>query len=109
MSDESDTLARVREAAQKRLLFLPHALRQMSRPGRMITTSEVRNVIEHGEVIENYPDDPRGESCLILGHGESRRSVHIVCAPRADYLAVITAYLPDENEWSDDFKVRKRT
>lgn len=75
----------------------------------MITTSEVRNVIEHGEVIEDYPDDPRGESCLILGHGESRRSVHIVCAPRADYLAIITAYLPDENEWSDDFKVRKRT
>lgn len=69
MSDKLDILSSVRKVAKKRLLFLPHALSQMSRPDRMITTSEIRNVIEHGKVIENYPDDPRGESCLILGYG----------------------------------------
>lgn len=107
MDDKSEMLSRVRDVAKKKLLFLPHALRQMSRPDRMITTSEVRSVIERGEVVENYPDDPRGESCLVLGHGESRRSIHIVCAPREDYLAIITAYLPDEDEWTDNFTVRK--
>ena len=107
MCDKLDILSRVRNAAKKTILFLPHAVSQMSRPDRMITTSEVRSVIEQGEVIENYPNDPRGESCLILGHGESRRPIHIVCAPREDYLAIITAYLPDENEWTDNFTVRK--
>lgn len=108
MSDKLDILSSVREVAKKRLLFLPHALSQMSRPDRMITTSEVRSVIEHGKVIENYPDDPRGESCLILGYGESRRPIHIVCAPIEDYLAVVTAYLPDNDEWANNFTVRKK-
>ena len=34
----SDILTRVRTAAGKKRLFLLHALRQMSRPDRMITT-----------------------------------------------------------------------
>jgi hypothetical protein len=38
-------LEQVQEAASKRLLFLPHTIRQMARPDRMITTSEVEEVI----------------------------------------------------------------
>jgi Domain of unknown function (DUF4258) len=45
----------VREAAQKRLLFLPHAIRQMSRPERMISSNEVETVVVKGELIEDYP------------------------------------------------------
>ena len=45
----------VKHAAARRLLFLPHAVRQMARPERMITPSEVRAIIERGEVIEDYP------------------------------------------------------
>jgi hypothetical protein len=108
MNDQLDILSRVREAAQKRVLFLPHAVRQMSRPDRMISAAEVRGVIEHGEVIENYLEDTRGESCLTLGYGESKRPLHVVCAPKEDYLAIITAYLPDEAEWSDSFRVRRK-
>jgi Domain of unknown function (DUF4258) len=59
----------VRDRARQRLLFLPHALRQMSRPDRMITTADVRRVLEEGEIIEDYPEDSRGHSCLILGKG----------------------------------------
>jgi len=72
----------------------------------MIGRDEVRSVIFQGEVIENYPDDPRGPSCLLLGYGDDSRAIHLVCAPREDYLAVITAYLPDPEEWSDDCKTR---
>jgi hypothetical protein len=78
----------------------------MSRPDRLITTSEIRNVIERGEIVEDYPEDVRGHSCLILGHGEGGRAVHVVCSPKDEYLTIITAYLPDEDEWSDDFRVR---
>jgi uncharacterized protein DUF4258 len=106
MLDASDILMRVRSAAQKRVLFLPHAVRQMIRPERMITTEEVRQVIAEGVVIEDYPADPRGHSCLILGRGDNNRPVHLVCSPKEDYLAIITAYIPDSGEWSEDFRVR---
>ena len=97
----------VREAAQKRILFLPHAVRQMSRPGRMISPIEVEAVVVNGEIIEDYPHDPRGHSCLILGVGASSQAVHVVCSPKDEYLAIITAYLPDPAQWSDDFRRRQ--
>jgi hypothetical protein len=97
----------VREAASKRLLFLPHAIRQMSRPPRMIRTNEVEVVVTQGELIEDYPSDPRGHSCLMLGFGVASRAVHVVCSPKDEYLAIITAYLPDPTQWSDDFKRRR--
>lgn len=98
----------IRSSGAQRVLFLPHAVRQMSRPDRMITTIEVRNVIATGVVIEDYPNDPRGPSCLILGRGIGDRPIHVVCSPKPDFLAIITAYLPDRDEWSDDFRVRTK-
>ncbi|MBN1996332.1 DUF4258 domain-containing protein [candidate division KSB1 bacterium] len=56
--------------SQKKVLFLPHALRQMLRPDRMIARRKVLQVISEGEVIEDYPDDARSHSCLILGKGD---------------------------------------
>src|SRR5947199_4022291 len=64
-------LQRVRAAADARLLFLPHTIRQMARPDRMITTTEVEAVVVHGELIEDYLEDVRGHSCLLLGFGEN--------------------------------------
>ncbi|GBF82221.1 DUF4258 domain-containing protein [Aphanothece sacrum] len=106
MSDE--ILRKVRQAADKRILFLPHTIQQMSRPDRMITTQEIETVIKRGELIENYPEDIRGQSCLILGYGDKERNIHVVCSPKEDYLVIITAYLPDPNQWSSDFKRRLR-
>ncbi len=60
----------LREKARERILFLPHAVRQMMRPDRMIGTADVRKVIFEGKIIEDYPEDARGHSCLMLGYGE---------------------------------------
>ena len=106
MDNKADILELVRIAAGKRILFLPHAIRQMSRPDRMITTADIRRIINEGEVIENYPEDARGHSCLILGVDDGQRPIHVVCSPKDEYLAIITCYLPDEDEWSDDLSVR---
>ena len=108
MAIEVGILIQVRAAAQQRLLFLPHALRQMLRPDRMIRGAEVRGVITEGEVIEDYPKDNREHSCLLLGFGDQDRPIQVVCAPRDDYLAIITAYLPDPQEWSGDFRKRAK-
>lgn len=74
-------------AAKKKILYLPHAITQMSRPERMITSNEIRNAIINGEIIEEYPDDARGESYLIL-NTEQNRTIHVVCSPKTDYLAI---------------------
>jgi len=105
--DVSDILGQVREAAAKRILFLPHALSQMNAPERMISVEEVRAVIFHGQVIENYPEDARGHSCLMMGWGGGNQPIHIVCAPKTDYLAIITAYLPSPRQWELDWQTRR--
>lgn len=98
-----DVLERVRAAGRKRLLYLPHAIRQMSRTDRMLAPQEVQTVAITGRLVEDYPDDPRGHSCLLLGPGDGGRPIHVVVAPKGDYLAVITAYVPDPTQWSSDF------
>lgn len=100
-------LETLRKAAKRKLLFLPHAVRQMSRPDRMITPQEVERVVMTGDLVEDYPQDSRGNSCLLLGFGDSGRAIHVVCSPKGDYLAVITAYLPDPDQWSSDYRRRR--
>ena len=107
MRPQPDIVERVRTASAKRRLYLPHALRQMARPDRMIATEEVRAAIEQGDLVEDYPDDSRGHSCLMLGFGEGGRPIHVVCAPKDEYLAIITAYLPDPHEWAEGFSQRR--
>ncbi len=102
-----DMLTQIHESAKKRILFLPHAIRQMNMPDRMISTQEVRNIIFEGEIVEDYPEDARGHSCLILGFGRGNRAIHIVCSPKEEYLAIITAYVPDPAQWTNGWRTRK--
>jgi hypothetical protein len=104
---ETSIIAQVRAAAAKRVLYLPHAVRQMSRPSQMISTTEIETVITTGDLVEDYPEDVRGHSCLLLGYGDRDRPIHVVCAPKPEYLAIITAYIPHSDQWSDDFMKRK--
>jgi hypothetical protein len=108
MPDGKVLLDLIRKRADQRILFSQHAVAQMSRPERMITPIEIPKVISTGEIIEDYPQDPRGHSCLLLGRGDGDRAIHLVCSPKDDYLAVITAYLPTEEQWRGGFRVRKQ-
>ena len=96
----------VRQAAAKGVLFLPHAIKAMARANPMISRPEVEAVVAQGEVIEDYPEDARGHSCLML-HSLQGRPVHVVCSPKVDYLAIITVYVPDPASWSTDFRQRR--
>jgi len=42
----------------------------------------------------------------MLGYGEGDRAIHVACSPKDEYLAIVTTYLPDEDKWSVDFRVR---
>ena len=107
MDSDKDLLQHIRQVAAIKILFLPHAVQQMARPERLISTAEVRRVVDTGDVIEDYPEDPRGHSCLLLGYGAGARPLHAVCAPKAEYLAIITAYLPGSDQWEDNWRTRK--
>ena len=73
----------------------------------MITPNEIRAVVMQGELIEDYPEDVRGHSYLLHGRGVGQRDIHVVCTPKSDFLAVITAYLPTEAEWERDLRTRR--
>jgi len=44
---------------------------------------------------------------LILGF-VANRPLHVVCSPKDDYLAIITAYLPSAREWEENYRKRKK-
>lgn len=102
------TYDKVLEVARKKIFYSQHALDQMNKPERLISPEEVGEVIFHGELIEDYPEDPRGSSCLFSGKTQSKRTIHVVCAPQNEYLLIVTSYVPNLQEWDIMFKERKR-
>ena len=51
-------------------------------------------MIEQDEIIEDYSNEQRGHSCLMFHYNIGDRPLHVVCAPKVEYLAIITAYIP---------------
>jgi len=59
-----------------------------------LTILEVEEAILSGRILENYPGDKKGESCLVVGFSNSGVPIHIVCGKRGDKLVIITVYIP---------------
>ena len=90
---------------EKRYEFSIHAVDQSIL--RKITRQQMHEAIETGEIIEDYPEDKYGPSCLILGWTKKRRPLHIQCSyPTRAKIKIITLYDPDPKEWID-FKIRR--
>ena len=76
---------------------------------RQIRVPEVREAIDECEIVEDYPDDKYGPSCLILGFTRSRRPLHIQCSyPSRPLVKIITVYEPDPLQWVN-FKRRRKS
>jgi len=74
---------------------------------RRIRVAEIRATIlsDDAEVIEDYPEDPRGASCLVYGTvADKILHIHISYPPE---IVIITAYQPDSARWLPDLKRRK--
>jgi hypothetical protein len=74
---------------------------------RGITETDVRDILEHGEIIEEKQDDLPYPSRLILGFVD-RRPLHVAASddPVRRATVVITVYVPDENKWDKKFRRR---
>ena len=74
---------------------------------RRISTGEIEEAISRGEIIEDYPYDVRGASCLILGLTIKGKPLHIVCSRVEEEIIIITAYEPGLSEWEEDLRTRR--
>ncbi len=73
-----------------------------------ITIDHIEKAILNGEILEDYPDDLRGASCLVLGYSEGK-SVHVVCGwSEKGWLRIITVYVPRPPKWVDHRRRTKR-
>ena len=75
---------------------------------RNITVDEILQTIENGEIIEQYPEDYPNPSCLVFGITLNSRILHVVCGTDGTTLWIITAYIPDNIKWENDYKTRRK-
>ena len=73
-----------------------HAHRE--RQEEQITIEEMEQVLLKGAIIEQYPGDVRGESCLVAGRFEGK-PLHVVCGRRDERLLIVTLYRPKPPIW----------
>ena len=50
---------------------------------RRVSSGEVEEAIDAGEIIETYPSDRYGPRCLIFGRTPARRPLHVPAGPRS--------------------------
>jgi hypothetical protein len=91
----------------ERIIFRVHAIQRMFSRG--ISETDIRDVLENGEIIEENPDDSPYPSRLILGFVD-RRPLHVAASddPVQRATVVITVYVPDEDKWDKKFQRRTK-
>lgn len=72
---------------------------------RNISTDELLEIVAHGEIIEEYPDREPCPAVLILGF-INHTAYPVVVAFCVDNLVIVTAYLPEKENWME---FRKRS
>jgi hypothetical protein len=95
-----DTLEGIKEKVGRRQYeFSKHAVDQTI--VREIRVAEVdEGLLGESEVIEDYPKDKYGPSCLILGFSRAGRPLHFQCSyPSRQLIKIITLYEPDPALW----------
>ena len=90
---------------QRQYEFSRHAVDQSII--RRITVAEIEDAFERGcELIEDYPEDKYGPSCLILGFTRAGRPLHLQCSyPSRPLIKIVTLYQPDPSLWVN-FRLR---
>ena len=75
-----------------------------------ITIENLEEAIGHDEpeIIEDYPDDSRGASCLLLGWFEIGLPIHVCVGISDEMPEIITAYRPSTSRFiPPDFRRRR--
>ena len=84
-----------------------HAVKRIIK--RAISRADVKQVLQNGEIIEQYPHDYPFPSCLVSGITNDHHHLHVVCGIGEGQLWVISSYRPDSQKWTDNFRKRKES
>ena len=95
-----------RKVATRQYEFSKHAVDQAVI--RDISVGELEEAMaNHSAVIEDYPEDKYGPSCLILGFTGTGRPLHVQYSyPSRALIKIVTLYEPDPSLWID-LRIRK--
>ena len=74
---------------------------------RNISTDELLDIVANGEVIEEYPNRDPCPAVLVIGF-INHTAYHVVVAFCQDNLVIVTAYLPEKEDWVE-FRKRKES
>lgn len=75
-----------------------------------ILVREVLASAEKAQVLEDYPDYPKGPCVLVLQRDPSGKPIHVVWGiptGKERPAVLVTAYRPDPTRWSDDYQRRR--
>ncbi|MBO6215541.1 MAG: DUF4258 domain-containing protein [Lachnospiraceae bacterium] len=101
-------IKRIRDYYKKDSVYVTEYASERFRQ-RGIKARDIREAVANGEIIEQYPEDYPFPSCLICGMDKNRKVLHICMSDEGTSSRIITAYYPDEDRWSDDYRKRKET
>ncbi len=65
---------------------------------------EIEEALLSGQIIEQYPDTGRGESCLTVGFTKQGKPIHVVCGEIDNNLAIITVYIPTPPKFKNPYQ-----
>ena len=105
----SETLDRIKRLVSiGEVRISEHGYDELAADG--LLAREVISGLGESELVEDYPDYPKGPSVLVLQADSEGEPVHAVWGiPKGkDKPAVlVTAYRPDPKKWTEDFMQRK--
>jgi hypothetical protein len=93
--DIEEIKARVRD---NRYVYSHHA--EIERRADGLTFAQVEEALLNSEILEQYPDIGRGESCLVVGFA-GKIPIHVVCGWRGEKAVLITVYIPRPPKFID--------
>lgn len=76
-----------------------------------ISVKDIIQGMNNASAIEYYPEYAKGPCILVFLFDSSKQPIHVVWGMsrgKSTPAVLVTAYRPDPNRWSGDFRERKR-